>query len=191
MSELTMPSKSTSAHPDLDWSQVKETVLMLKLAAAQVEFSLRDGNNSVDVLADSFTSMAGGITAIEKSFKELKATHDINEDVSSSIVDLCEDVSGKMQHAIMAFQFYDTLVQRLDHVVGSLSQLGDLVGDASTLYSPLAWQALQEKIRSKYSMKQERELFDALMNGEDMESVLKKLHEITEKTVENDDIELF
>lgn len=180
--------KSTSARPDLDWSQVKETVLMLKLAAAQVEFSLREGNNSVDVLADSFTSMAGGIGAIEQSFKDLKETYNIDDD---SIVGLCGNLSGKMQHAIMAFQFYDKLVQRLDHVVGSLSQLGDLVGSPENLYSPLAWRSLQEKIRSKYTMAQERELFDALMNGESIESVLKRLHQLTEESTDNDDIELF
>jgi len=188
MSEHASSSKSTAAHPDLDWSQVKETVLMLKLAASQVEFSLRDGNNSVDVLAESFTLMADGIGDIEKSFKELKETHDIKDD---AIIELCETLSGKMQHAIMAFQFYDKLVQRLDHVVGSLSQLGDLVDEPSSLYSPLAWRALQDKIRSKYTMVQERELFDAVMNGEDMESVLKRLHEITEQPLEEDDIELF
>ena len=191
MSEQATPSKSTASQPDLDWSQVRETVFMLKLAAAQVEFSLRDGTNSVDVLADSFTSMAGGIGAIEKSFKNLKEVHNIDEGVNDSIVDLCASLSGKMQHAIMAFQFYDKLVQRLDHVVGSLSQLGDLVGNPSSLYSPLAWQALQDKIRSKYTMAQERELFDAVLKGESMESVLKRLHEITEQPLEDDDIELF
>ena len=192
MSEQATPSKSTASQPDLDWSQVRETVFMLKLAAAQVEFSLRDGTNSVDVLADSFTSMAGGIGAIEKSFKNLKEVHNIDEGVNDSILDLCASLSGKMQHAIMAFQFYDKLVQRLDHVVGSLSQLGDLVGNPSSLYSPLAWQALQDKIRSKYTMAQERELFDAVLKGESMESVLKRLHEITEQPLEeDDDIELF
>ena len=191
MSERILPSKSTTAHPDLDWSQVKETVLMLNLAAAQVEFSLRDGHSSVDVLADSFTSMAGGISDIEKSFKELINTHDIKDDLNDSVIDLCETVADKMQHAIIAFQFYDKLVQRLDHVVASLSQLGELVGDSSSLYSPKAWMVLQDKIRSKYSMQQERELFDALMEGEDVESVLKRLHKLTEQPREDDDIELF
>lgn len=188
MSENAMSSKSTSASPDLDWSQVRETVLMLKLAAAQVEYSLRDGNNSVDALAGSFTSMADGIGEIDRSFKNLKATHAIEDD---SITALCETISGKMQHAIVAFQFYDKLVQRLDHVVGSLSQLGDLVGNASSLYSPLAWQALQDNIRSRYTMPQERELFDALMNGENIETVLQRLGELVEQASTENDIELF
>ena len=181
---------STASSPDLDWSQVRETVLMLKLAAAQVEFSLRDGNNSVDVLADSFTSMAGGIGSIEKAIKELGENGDINDTVNDSLINMCGSVSEKVQHAIMAFQFYDKLVQRMDHVVGSLSQLSELVGDPASLYSPLSWQALQDKIRSRYTMKQERELFDSLMNGEDIASVMQKMHELTEQ-VADDDIELF
>lgn len=184
-------SKSTSSRPDLDWSQVRETVLMLKLAAAQVEFSLRDGNNSVDVLANSFTSMASGINAIEESVKELSESGQIKDEAGNSLIQQCAGVSEKMHHAIIAFQFYDKLVQRLDHVVGSLSQLGDLVGDSSSLYSPQAWHTLQENIRSRYSMKQERDLFDSLMNGEDIDTVMQRMHELTGQVVEDDDIELF
>lgn len=191
MSDQFVPPISTSSHPDLDWSQVRETIFMLKLAAAQVEFSLRDGNNSVDVLADSFTSMARSLSAIEKKYEDVAEEYNIQGEVNESITDLCSSVSGKMQHAIIAFQFYDKLVQRLDHVVDSLSQLGDLVGDPGNIYSPIAWQALQEKIRSKYTMRRERDLFDALMSGEDIDSVIKRMHVQIEEVVEEDDIELF
>ena len=52
--------RGSSAHsPDLDWSQVRETVLMLELAVGQIESALKEGNSSVEVLTDSFTSMAG------------------------------------------------------------------------------------------------------------------------------------
>ncbi|MCW8855555.1 MAG: hypothetical protein OQK72_12710, partial [Gammaproteobacteria bacterium] len=50
--------KSSTSNPDLDWSQVRETVSLLRLAAAQVDFSMRDGEKSVNALTDSFTSMA-------------------------------------------------------------------------------------------------------------------------------------
>lgn len=60
MSEDNKPARGTSAHmPDLDWSQVRETVLMLELSAVQIETAMKDSNSSVEVLTDSFTSMAG------------------------------------------------------------------------------------------------------------------------------------
>ena len=187
MSDDQMPRASSSAHPDLDWSQVKETVLMLKLAAAQVEFSLKDGTNSVNALTDSFTGMAGSIKAIELSTDDLFEKYNISKDDQQTVVESCQQVAGKMQQAIVAFQFYDTLVQRMDHVVNGLSGLGDLVSDPSRLYSPHEWGALQEVIRSRYTMEKERELFDAILNGEDMMEVLERMHQVAA----TDDIELF
>jgi len=184
-----VPLRSTAAQPDLDWSQVKETVLMLKLAAAQVEFSLKDGTNSVNTLTDSFTSMAGSIKAIELSAAELFEKYAVDNIDQSTIKESCNQVSGKMQQAIIAFQFYDTLVQRMDHVVNSLSRLSDLVSDPARLYSPIEWGALQEAIRSRYTMEKERELFDAVLAGEDMSQVLEKMHQVA--THSEDDIELF
>ena len=188
MPDTKLPRASTAAHPDLDWSQVKETVLMLKLAAAQVEYSLKDGSNSVNTLTDSFTGMAGSIKAIELSTAELFEKYNISESDQEVVVDSCQQVAGKMQQAIIAFQFYDTLVQRMDHVVNSLSSLGDLVSDPAKLYSPIEWGVLQEAIRSRYTMERERELFDAILNGEDMMDVLEKMHTVA---TTDDDIELF
>lgn len=184
-----IPQRSTATHPDLDWSQVKETVLMLKLAAAQVEFSLKDGNNSVDTLTASFTGMAGSIKAIELSASSLFEKYNVDELDQTTVNTNCQIISGKMQQAIVAFQFYDTLVQRMDHVVNSLSKLGDLVSNPAKLYSPHEWGALQEVIRSRYTMEKERELFDAIIAGEDMVQVLEKMHQVA--TSDEDEIELF
>ncbi len=188
MSENSTPLVSSSSRPDLDWSQVKETVLMLKLAAAQVEFSLKDGSNSVDTLTDSFTSMASSIGAIESSTAEIFKKYNVSQKDQQQVLDNCLQVEGKIQQAIVAFQFYDSLVQRMDHVVTSLSRLGDLVSDPARLYSPVEWGQLQESIRGRYTMEKERELFDAILNGEDMMQVLERMHEVS---TSDDGIELF
>ena len=57
-------SPSNSENPDLDWSQVRETVMMLNLAIAQISGTLKDGDESVASLADYLTStMDTGKTA--------------------------------------------------------------------------------------------------------------------------------
>jgi len=188
MSDNSTPRTSSSAHPDLDWSQVKETVLMLKLAAAQVEFSLKDGTNSVDTLTDSFTTMARGINTIESSTTDVFEKYNVSAADQKTVHDNCQQITAKMQQAIVAFQFYDSLVQRMDHVVNSLSKLGDLVSDPTRLYSPSEWESLQEGIRGRYTMEKERELFDAILKGEDMVAVLEQMHEVA---ASDDEIELF
>jgi len=188
MPDNPVPQTSPSTRPDLDWSQVKETVLMLKLAAAQVEFSLKDGSNSVNTLADSFTSMAESIKGIEVSTADIFEKYTIAENDQQAVRKNCEQAAQKMQQAIVAFQFYDSLVQRMDHVVNCLSSLGELVSDPARLYSPQEWGALQEAIRGRYTMEKERALFDAILNGEDMVDVLEKMHDVA---TADDEIELF
>ena len=185
------PVISTAERPDLDWSQVRETVLMLNLAAAQVDFSLRDGHNSVNTLTESFTAMAGGIQVIRDALQSITEKYPLEDDERVPLELQCQTISSRMQDAIVAFQFYDKLVQRLDHVVEVIAQLADLVGDTSRLYSPQEWSKLQQMIRSRYTMEEERELFDALMRGEDVKDVMEKLQSMMENKLDESDIELF
>ena len=171
---LTTPIKEA----DVDWCQVKETVLMLKLSAAQVEFSMTDGSSSVDTLTSSFTGIADSINEIEVSTKEVFEKYNVSKEDQQTVESNCVLVSDNMQKAIVAFQFYDTLVQRMEHVVNSLSNLGDLVSDPERIYSPDQWKALQDDIRGRYTMEKERELFDAILNGDDMVEIMRKMHEV-------------
>lgn len=47
---------------------------MLELAVAQIEMSMRDSNESVEVLSNSFTSMVGQVKMIEKTSTTLPDT---------------------------------------------------------------------------------------------------------------------
>ena len=184
--------KSSTANPDLDWSQVRETVSLLRLAAAQVDFSMRDGERSVNALTDSFTAMAESVATLEAGTQQLFEQHEVDDDLKASVTEHCAAVAAKTTQAIIAFQFYDKLTQRLDHVVGSLSKLGSLVSDSNRLYSPREWQHLQETICAKYTMAEERELFEAIMRGEDVQAVLDRMHQLTDQVSSTeDDIELF
>ena len=183
---------SRAAAPDLDWSQVRETVLMLELSAAQIESAMRDSNSSVDVLSESFMAMAGYVHAMSASLASLPDTGEVGA-TKESLTGMAEQVSGMVNHTIIAFQFYDKLVQRLDHVCHSLSELSDLVSSTERLYNPQQWSALQERIRSKYTMAEERGMFDAVMAGATVQDALKNyMTERMQKVEESSgEIELF
>lgn len=186
------PRGTRAGSPDLDWSQVRETVLMLELAAGQVDAAMRDSNSSVDTLMDTFTSMADTLATIDVALGTLPDTIG-NGMVKSEIQDNARQVAQKVHQAIIAFQFYDKLVQRLDHVCHSLSGLSGLVSDTSRLYNPAEWSALQELIRSKYTMAEERDMFDAVMAGATVEEALKHYMTARMQQVEDSggEIELF
>ncbi len=189
MSKETIHPRGTSAHmPDLNWSQVRETVLMLELSAVQIETAMKDSNASVDVLTNSFTSMASYMRMISDTVHTLPDQGEVGV-AKQNLSGISDHVSGMVHQAIIAFQFYDKLVQRLAHVGISLGDLSDLVADGRRLYNPSEWVSLQDKIRTKYTTRDEIAMFDAVMRGMPVhEAVDKFMAEMKEK---NDDIELF
>ncbi len=188
----TTYAQSTAKQPDLDWSQVRETVRMLHLAVAQIEMAIREGDESVDTLTHSFTSMIGNVNVISEAAADLDSEMAEDTSIRETIERNCKQISDQMHLAIIAFQFYDKLSQRLDHVDDSLASLAELVEDQQRLFNPSAWKELQEKIRSHYTMPEEEEMFNAVLNGADIKQAVQHCDtQRRDKTTEDDDIELF
>lgn len=190
LNELTTPGTCNAQTSQLDWCQVRETVRMLDLAVAQIQISMTDGDESVGTLTESFTAMMGSVEVAGRAARELRDTGE-TEAVKHTVLENCEQVLGQMQNAIVAFQFYDKLTQRLSHVRESLDGLSDLVSDSARLFSPQEWECLQEKIRSNYSMEDEKRMFDALMGGATVEEALTELRRDGAQDAGEDEIELF
>lgn len=182
--------QSNAEKPDLDWSQVRETVRMIHLGVAQIEMAMRESDDSIDALTGSFTTMVEHVSAISRAAREIKG--DENLETIDRIQTDCQDVTANMQHSIVAFQFYDKLSQRLDHVNHAMNQLAELVADQSRLYNPNEWVGLQGRIRSRYSMQEEQDMFDALLQGASVEEALDVCREkVTHMSGSIEDIELF
>ena len=195
-SQITNPG-SSSLNPDLDWSQVKETISMLCLAMAQIESTLNDSSRSVGELTESFTGMAQDAQAVSRLCESLNSQEKW-ENQRHELGDIAHRMTQQMQRAIVAFQFYDRLSQKLGHVNLSLTHLGDLIGDSSRLYNPTEWKRIQDEIRSNYTMECERLMFDMIMKGATINEALELYRHQFEQTeaVRNanngdDDIELF
>ena len=186
-----MKSKNSVAErPDLDWSQVRETVRMLSLAVAQIEMAMNQSDDSIGALTTTFTAMVEQTQKISAAAENI--TIEGNEEPVAEIQGQCAELSNSVNHSIVAFQFYDKLTQRLDHVNHSLNDLAELVSDQARLYNPNEWMGLQGNIRSRYSMVEEQEMFDALLNGATIEEALEVCREkVNEVANSADQIEFF
>lgn len=178
---------SPSVAPDLDWSQVSETVRMLDLTIAQIRLAMHEGDGSVDSLTSSFTQMVSSVNRIVDIARNTRSEGGTE---SEEILAQCAEVRSGMQHSIVAFQFYDRLSQQLDHARDALAQLGGLVTDPARLYNPEEWHLLQQQIRSRYSLCGEQQIFDAVLNGVGIEEALEAARSVC-RTEEGDGIELF
>jgi hypothetical protein len=177
---------TSSSQPDLDWSQLKETMLMVNLAVAQIDHSMHEGTKSVDTLADSFTVLANIMQDIKEALELLP-----DGEVKNKLNISTQQASGNISSAIVAFQFYDKLSQRLSHVSGDLSSLNKLISDPSTLYSPPMWKQLQQQIRQKYTMEEERKMFDKVLSGVSIEQAIEEFSDEILAKEGDDNIELF
>ncbi|MGN1035110.1 MAG: hypothetical protein ACI4PS_01555 [Rhodocyclaceae bacterium] len=172
---------STANNPDLSWSQVRETVVMLELASTQIEYAMNDSNKSVDILATSFTELANTMTKICNGFAKLVDYEKDNtvkdselQETKKTLQTISSYANSLIIKAIVAFQFYDKLAQRISHVNGSLSSLRELVSDGRKIFQPEEWVNLQQKIKSKYSTPEEIAMFDAVVNGMPIQEAIEK-----------------
>lgn len=192
---MTEPTENTNnpsmaSRPDLDWSQVRETILMLNLSMTHIELALHDSSSSVGDLTDSFTSISAALSAIREVAHQLPDTPEVAA-AKSEIENLGDEVGNKVGQAIIAFQFYDRLSQRLSQVCRNLDDLGVLVNDPARLYNPYAWVALQQKIRSKYVTEDDKHMFDTLMETRDVQTALAEFMKRKREQQPDGDIELF
>ncbi|QLG86974.1 hypothetical protein HQ393_01235 [Chitinibacter bivalviorum] len=180
---------SAVQNPDLSWSQVQETILMLGIVVAQIRHAMDDSSSSLTTLADSFAGTAHHIEALKEAL--LEVGHQLPSDLN--IEARVAEINEQNLRAVVAFQFYDRLSQRLDHVCGTVSALAGLVSDRQDRYVPEKWLSLQERIRSQYTMEQEKMLFDAIIKGMTINDAIALAGSVTlaESTALEGDIELF
>jgi len=189
MDELK-PGRGRSARaPDLDRSQVRETVLMLELAAGQIEAAMHDGGNSVEMLTGSFASLAENMQQIAACVESLPDGGE-SAPLKARLAGRAGEALAVVRNSIIAFQFYDRLAQRLAHVCEGLDALGELVGDPARRNQPSEWAALQQSIRARYSTREEHDMFYAVMRGMSVREALDRCRS-KGAAGDDDDVELF
>lgn len=147
--------------------EVQETILILNLSIAQIELSITEGDHSVNTLIDSFTFMSNHITGIQESSRLISSMcnntgeiHEHNESLQMQTGELAE----KMQQAIMAFQFYDKLSQRLEHVSKGLTGLAEIVSNEMHVKNAEQWESYKVQVRRGTTMREEEELFELIFD---------------------------
>ncbi len=194
MSTSDMPLDIKDSYDD--WSHVQETITMLYLAVCQIENSISESNHSVDKLTSSFTELAEHSREVDNLVLELDSADQLQE-FKQKISQTTLEIQQKVNQAITAFQFYDRISQRLDHVASSLEQTSELMQNPDNLNSPNAWQDVQNNVKSSYSMEAERIMFEHIMRGATVKEALEiyKHHFDSQDTLVTDDtddeIELF
>ncbi len=182
---------SSAASPDLDWSQVRETVFMLNLAVGQILASLKDGDEGIGVLSDNFINMAGELTEVELLAERFStdAGQNINEDSKEQIIRHCKSVTNSVHKSIVTFQFYDRLCQKLERVSVGLSSVASLIGDPEKIFNPSEWDKLHRVIHTSYGTEEERQMLELLKQGYSVPEAIEKV--VIKNNSDEEAVELF
>lgn len=181
-------------------TEVQQTILVLNLSIAQIELSISEGDHSVNALIDSFRYMSEHIETIQgisidlgqsslAKDKEFAKNH-------TRLLSQTNQLAEKMQQAIIAFQFYDKLSQRLGHVSYGLTGLSDIVSHEMKVKDSSEWEDFKKAVRRGTSMREEEELFELIFDQkiptkEAIEIMKQRMTQRLKEAEEVEEIELF
>jgi hypothetical protein len=186
--EVTPPSADS-------WCHIQETITMLYLAVCQIETSMADSSKSVNTLTHSFTELAKHSQLVDDQVQAFSSSDELSE-FKDEVSYTAREMGENIKQAITAFQFYDRITQRLDHVARSLENVSNVINDSNQLNNPQAWKDIQTQVKSSYTMEAERIMFEHIMRGASVNEALDIYRHHFEQEVINgdessDEVELF
>ena len=161
----------------------------LELGASQLEAAIKEADSRVDALTQSVTAVAAHGAAMEQLIASLDASDPAALDsIRASARALSAQMADATHHAIVSLQFYDKMIQRLTHVRDGLAIPAETV-ERSPVSGSAAWEGLLDRVRSRYSMVEERVLFDFLLRGTGPDQMLRALTDL--RSAEAGELDLF
>lgn len=155
-----LPSTATTASVPR-WSPQQQTARMLALCEAQMEAATHDADVAVDTLAQSFTELVNTVRNLGSLSQQI-ANEGAESPRLAEVQQRCDTLSKQIASAVVAFQFYDKLSQRLGHVRYSMSTLALFICDPPNSQKPEHWEKLLSTLGRLYRTTEERAVFDAL-----------------------------
>jgi hypothetical protein len=177
--------------PAADWTPEQQIAHMLDLCEAQIEAALSESDVAVDALIKSFTGLAEIASSIRTLGANLPA--ELQGAATAGIDEKVSAISQQMASAVVAFQFYDKLTQRLGHVRYSLSTLAMFVCDRSQTGERDQWRKLFTALRRLYRTEEERQIFQLMVEGATAEEARSQAQQTTQSMRRSGtgDVELF
>jgi hypothetical protein len=169
------------------WTPEQQVARLLSLCEAQMESALSESDVAVEALVKSFSGLieAGqALGSISDKTPQTGAT-----DLAAQL----EALKKQTAAAVVAFQFYDKLTQRLGHVRYSLSALAMFVCDRAKAGEREQWRRMFATLRRLYRTEEERQLFRLMVEGASAEEAREHIQQstLTLRAATTGEIEIF
>ena len=188
VSHLAPPPRDSSSDDTviapIAWTPEQQIARMLELCEAQMESALSESDVAVDELIKSFTGLIEAGQALGSLPAEAGAA-----DLARQLDALRKQTAA----AVVAFQFYDKLTQRLGHVRYSLSAMAMFICDREKSSERDQWRRLFSTLRRLYRTEEERQLFKLMVEGASAEQAREHIQQstLTMRSAPTGEIEIF
>ena len=145
--------------PDSPTVQRDELVAMLGVIASQIQSAMHETDGPATTLVETAHSLAKATQTVASCLFDFSGSP---ARVFQDLMVLHDDLHSRAGKAATAIQFHDRLAQCLTHVCSNLNYLAEFLSSSDKPNSAAEWAQLRERVRSTYSMEEERELFDRL-----------------------------
>lgn len=177
------------------WSAAEETVRMLCLAVCQLENAMSESSHSMNALGQSFQELASHSLNTNQALQQVTSLDDLSN-LQAAANATNDEVQSNVSQAITAFQFYDRISQRLDHVARGLEKMSNIIADPTAFHDIDSWKKIQNEIKNSYSMDAERIMFEHILRGASVKEALEIYRHHFEESAQSpdadgDEVELF
>lgn len=145
------------------WTPEQQIANMLELCGVQMESALQDADLAVDSLIKAFTSVAETARIMNSLAEQLPEVARVH--IEQTLNRQLDEITRQIGAAVVSFQFYDKLTQRLGHVRYSLSSLAQFVCDRAQSSERDQWRRLLNALRRLYRTEEERRIFEMITTG--------------------------
>ena len=154
-------------------------IKQLQTAANRIQRALDEASPSVEQLGSAFTAIVLHSRQLN-DLTEKQGDDDSRQQMQVS----CNKIEHEAGQAIIGFQFYDRLSQRLEHVRGSLLAIAELMEDTDPHPRLEDWEKLVVKIVDTLCLDDDRDTVAGLLDHEIGSSV-------SSNKQEDNEVELF
>lgn len=139
-----------------------ETSQLLELCADQIRTAIDEALHEVDGLSVSVLDTARHASALLSAGGEQSPGGNNANDFASADI---QALQQSVQDTYMQLQFADRLHQRLSNVAKNLAGLAKLMQQIGLPITDIEWLAFLNEARGNFTMKQERQMFDAVFGA--------------------------
>jgi len=149
----------------------------LELGAAQLESAMKDSDARVASLTSAINHMVERLVALREIASALPASDARGCELAAQLASVHAELELDARQAVVALQFYDKLIQRIQHVRDGLAIPAEVI-EAGPQERSAAWEQLLDQVRGRYSMVEERVLFDFLLRGTGPREMMQALTDL-------------